>query len=221
VEHLRSLGLLCFGILKRIYWLLPALVTDPFDILERLGLHINVPPAISWTLAGLGFFAATFLTYHEQRMKALTATRRMEGPYKFALSLDQVNYGTKETGIDLELVLSNTLRDRPLMYRIACAKLYVEINGSKHRQPDRTIKGTVIPAGKSSTFLLGIFKAPTRYPYTGLLHYEIAYGHPDKLLFHQVTELKLHISGPTHTEFRWTIVKQDDRQFKDSEFCSA
>jgi hypothetical protein len=77
VEHLRSLGHLCWGVLKRIYWLAPALATDPFDVLERLGAHMNVPPVVTWTLVGLGFLIAVLLTYHEERVKAITATQEL------------------------------------------------------------------------------------------------------------------------------------------------
>jgi hypothetical protein len=78
MEYFRSLGYLCWGVLKRIYWLAPALATDPFDVLEKLGVHMNVPPIISWTLVGLGFLIAVLLTYHEQRMQATIATQERD-----------------------------------------------------------------------------------------------------------------------------------------------
>jgi len=81
VEHFRSLGYLCWGVLKRIYWLAPALATDPFDVLDRLGVQMNVPPIITWVLVALGFLIAILLTYHEQRMKAITATQEL-GTFK-------------------------------------------------------------------------------------------------------------------------------------------
>lgn len=143
---------------------------------------------------------------------------RIEESYQSALSLDKLNYGTKKEGIDFELVLSNTLPNKPLIYKVALSKLYIEINGNKQTQLDKSIKGAVIPAGKSSKFLLGIFKAPIKYPYKGLLHYEIAYGHPRKLLFHQITELNLYISGPTYNQLTWTFEKQEDEPFKKSDF---
>jgi len=68
MEYCRSFILFCQGVLKRIYWLIPAFVTDPFDVLDRLGVYMNVPPAISWSLVVLGFLVAIILTYHEQRM---------------------------------------------------------------------------------------------------------------------------------------------------------
>jgi len=146
---------------------------------------------------------------------------RIEKSYKFALSLDKLNYGTKKEGIDFALVLSNTLLDKPLIYKVALSKLYIEINGNKQTQLDKAIKGAVIPAGKSSEFLLGIFKSPSTYPYKALLHYEIAYGHPDKLLFHRITELNLDIFGPTHEELQWTLRKQEDKPFKKSDFYNG
>jgi len=69
MEYLRSLGYLFRGVLKRIYWLIPALATDPFDVLDRLGVHMNIPPVVSWILVGIGFAIAILLTYHEQRIE--------------------------------------------------------------------------------------------------------------------------------------------------------
>ena len=143
---------------------------------------------------------------------------KIEESYKFALSLDILNCGIKKDGIDFELVLSNTLLDKPLNYKVPLSKSYIEINGNKQTQFDKAIKGAVIPAGKSSTFRLGIFNAQSKYPYKGLLHYEIAYGRPDKLLFHRITDLNLYIQGPTHKQLTWTIEKQEDKPFKKSDF---
>ena len=69
MEYIHSFGLLCRGVIKRIYWLVPAMVTDPFDVLDRLGVHMNIPPIISWLLVGLGFMIAITLAYHEQRLE--------------------------------------------------------------------------------------------------------------------------------------------------------
>lgn len=137
--------------------------------------------------------------------------------YHHALSLDRLNYGTKREGIDFELVLSNTLPNKPLIYRVALSKLYLEINGNKQTRPDKATKGAVIPAGKSSTFLLGIFEAPRKYPYEGILHYEIDYGRPSKLLFRRITELNLYISGPTYKELKWTVGRQEDEPLNKQE----
>jgi hypothetical protein len=78
MEHLHSFRSLCWGVIKRLYWIIPGLVTDPFDVLERLlGVHMNVPPSISWILVGLGFLVAVLLTYHEERMRAVIATQEL------------------------------------------------------------------------------------------------------------------------------------------------
>ena len=77
--YFRSFGYLCRGIIKRLYWIIPGILTDPIDILERLwGVRMNVPPIISWTLVGLGFLIAVLLTYHEQRMQAIIATQERD-----------------------------------------------------------------------------------------------------------------------------------------------
>jgi len=182
--------------------------------LTQGGLDRPIPTPI-WYWVGVGLMAigAGAVIYGWRY-----GDRLVEESYQFALSLDKLNYGTKKEGIDFELILSNSLINKPLMYEVALSKLYIEINGNKQTQLDKAIKGAVIQAGKSSIFLLGIFKAPSKYPYKGLLHYEIAYGHPRKLLFHQITELNLYISGPTYKQLTWTFKKQEDKPFKKSDF---
>ena len=59
-------GSYIFGIIKRLYWLLPSLLADPFDIAERLfNVTYVAPPYLVWILVGLGLFIASFLTYRE------------------------------------------------------------------------------------------------------------------------------------------------------------
>ena len=58
------------GIFRRLYWLLPLLLLDPFDLAERLtGVNYDVPQWVAWCLAGVGFFMAALLTYHDLRTK--------------------------------------------------------------------------------------------------------------------------------------------------------
>ena len=55
------------------YWLLPALLLDPFDLAERLfKVNYDVPQWLAWVLAGFGIFIAMLLTYHELRMQKVT-----------------------------------------------------------------------------------------------------------------------------------------------------
>ena len=55
-----------WGIIKRLYWLLPSLLADPFDVTERwFNLMYTAPPYLVWILVGIGFLIASFLTYRE------------------------------------------------------------------------------------------------------------------------------------------------------------
>ena len=70
MKLLESLGLFLRGIFKRIYWILPTLLLDPFDLLERLwGISYEVPQWAIWTLFAIGWLIASLLTYHELRMQ--------------------------------------------------------------------------------------------------------------------------------------------------------
>jgi hypothetical protein len=72
VEYLKSLGLLVVGIFKRVYTLLPAFLSDPYDILERwFGLTIEAPNWLSWLLLSLGLLVSASLAYHEVRMRSV------------------------------------------------------------------------------------------------------------------------------------------------------
>lgn len=66
----KSLGIFTLGILKRIYFLLPSLSSDPFDIAERwFGMNYNAPQWLFWVLLGGGLFFAAFLTYYDVKRK--------------------------------------------------------------------------------------------------------------------------------------------------------
>lgn len=78
-QFLESLKLLSWGFFKRIYWLLPTLVLDPFDIIERLtGWEYNMPIYIIWLLFSTGCLIAITLTYHELRIKTSNTTQKHE-----------------------------------------------------------------------------------------------------------------------------------------------
>lgn len=73
MELLRSLAFFARGILKRIYWLLPALLLDPFDLARTLfGISYDAPLWMIWLLVGTGLFIAGALTYHELRKEVAT-----------------------------------------------------------------------------------------------------------------------------------------------------
>lgn len=77
MEILLSLRLFVFGILKRIWLLLPAFISDPLDIAERLGMSYDFPQWISWFLLGLGIIVAIFLTYHDLRQQKLALEKQL------------------------------------------------------------------------------------------------------------------------------------------------
>ena len=70
MELLRSLRLFVIGVFKRIYWILPTLLLDPFDFAERLlNVSYNVPQWLVWVLVTTGWAIAIVLTYHDLRMQ--------------------------------------------------------------------------------------------------------------------------------------------------------
>ncbi|MCK9526115.1 MAG: hypothetical protein M0R49_09350 [Limnochordia bacterium] len=58
------------GVIKRLYWLAPTLLADPFDIAERwFGVMYEAPWWLVWVLVGIGIFIATLITYHDLRLE--------------------------------------------------------------------------------------------------------------------------------------------------------
>jgi len=74
----KSLGLLLLGVLKRLYWVVPSLFTDPFDFMERWFKMMYQPPSfLFWLLLSLGLILAIALTYHELRMQNIKVEGRL------------------------------------------------------------------------------------------------------------------------------------------------
>jgi hypothetical protein len=72
MEFGKSFVSFVWGITKRLYWLLPSLLSDPFDIAERwFRLNYDAPPYLVWILIGIGFFIAALLEYHSVRTKII------------------------------------------------------------------------------------------------------------------------------------------------------
>jgi hypothetical protein len=76
MELLKSIRLFLWGIIKRIYWILPTLILDPFDLAKRIfNINYNMPQWSVWTLFVLGCLIACILTYHELRLKTVASTQ--------------------------------------------------------------------------------------------------------------------------------------------------
>ncbi len=74
MELLNSTGLFIWGVIKRIYWVLPTLILDPFDLLEKLfNVNYQMPQWSIWTLFSLGCLIAMVFTFHDLRMKNLSS----------------------------------------------------------------------------------------------------------------------------------------------------
>ena len=83
MEMLKSGFLLLGGTLKRVWWYLPPLLLDPFDLLERLwGWVYPVPQWIAWALFGFGWFIAVMVTYHEMRIAKVRLEKKLEDSEK-------------------------------------------------------------------------------------------------------------------------------------------
>lgn len=78
MELIKSFKSFVVGILKRIYWVLVAVLVDPFGLLERFGVNYTPPDWLTWVLVGVGFLIAGGLTYHDLRKKHGGDEKRQE-----------------------------------------------------------------------------------------------------------------------------------------------
>lgn len=80
---IKSIGLLLLGVLKRLYYLIPSLFSDPFDVLERWFKVIYEPPQwLFWVLLSVGLAIAIILAYHEVRMQKVNLERQLDDKAK-------------------------------------------------------------------------------------------------------------------------------------------
>jgi len=125
MEFFKSFGLLLLGILKRLYYLIPSLFTDPFDFLERWFKVIYEPPQwLFWLLLSLGLAIAISKTYHELRVqtggyKLLAETKRLLRDFRQqalelekdpTLTMTEVKAWINQTAHFIELALGSARR---------------------------------------------------------------------------------------------------------------
>ena len=113
----KSFGLFLVGILKRLYWLLPSILSNPFDIAERwLGIHYDPPQWLFWVLLEIGLFIASFLTCYEVK-------RRLDETAQEFYFEPTGNSFTEKNGT---VHLNVTFRANP---KVIVDELYLDING--------------------------------------------------------------------------------------------
>jgi hypothetical protein len=70
---------LAWGVVKRLYWILPSFLTDPFDIAERwLKVTWEPPQFLFWLLLGIGLSVAVVLTYYDLQRQYSLAVKTIE-----------------------------------------------------------------------------------------------------------------------------------------------
>lgn len=83
MSFLKSVGYLLWGIIKRLYYVVPALLLDPLDLADRLfEIQYAPPKPLMWSLFGIGLFIAVALTYHELRKRIALQPKNWIEEYK-------------------------------------------------------------------------------------------------------------------------------------------
>ncbi len=83
MEFLKSIWLLLFGIVKRLYYLLPSLLSDPFDVAERwFGVTLQPPNWLFGLLLFIGLALAVALAYHEVRIQNIKLNNQLNNKTK-------------------------------------------------------------------------------------------------------------------------------------------
>ena len=80
MEFLKSVGLFFLGVFKRLYYLIPSLLSDPFDVAERwFNVMFEPPEWLFWVLLSVGLLVAISLAYHEVRMQSVRFDESSKG----------------------------------------------------------------------------------------------------------------------------------------------
>ena len=74
------------GIAKRFWLYVPALLLDPLDLLERVGVEVEIPVGFFYLALGTGVLVAAALTYHELRVQYLLLAGDDEGARRHAFA---------------------------------------------------------------------------------------------------------------------------------------
>lgn len=120
MELLKSTQFFLWGVIKRIYWVLPTLILDPFDLLEKLfNVNYQMPQWSIWTLFGLGCLIAMVLTFHDLRMKNLSSEEDLNNGKVIVSKL------SNEARILLKRAAS---RDGTIMYGITMGGTFVQVD---------------------------------------------------------------------------------------------
>ena len=71
LEWLKSAGSLAWGIGRHFYlWVLPLLLLQPIDILDKLGVHLEIPDVAVYALVAAGLFVSAVDAFHQVRLRA-------------------------------------------------------------------------------------------------------------------------------------------------------
>ncbi len=98
------------------------------------------------------------------------------------------------------LLFLNTL-ERPIECRIDSNKTFIEVGGNRSVVLQRDNMGIIIPKQKPHKFLFTEIALPNKFPAYGVIHFELKYGEPSDLHFHQIKEFDLELTRllPTPT----------------------
>ncbi len=116
---------------------------------------------------------------------------RIENAYHYALSFEELDVDQKYKVLMLSMKFSNAL-DKPIEYELIANRTYIEIEGSQRVVLQSNDRG-IIAALRSVMVSLPKITLPEVCPCSGILHYELVYGRPNKPSFKQVREYELEI----------------------------
>ena len=119
MEYLESARAFSWGVVRRFWWMLPAALVDPFDLLNLFwGISYRPNVWVVWPVFSAGLFVAGLLTFHDLRMKGSQAAPDTDDVEQVARLLREQHLDTVllenaeglATGIDY--MLFKGVRDR-------------------------------------------------------------------------------------------------------------
>lgn len=147
---------LLVGVLKRVWvWVIPLVVLQPIDLVDKLRIPLAIPDSVAYGLVGLGLAVSVVDVIRERRgrirqMERAADARRVAGSVHMNPALYPVDEYRLPDGQVVGLTLTpmiqlNNQSDGPVKYRVQRFEALIE--GAVHRQ-DHVTSSFPIPKGE-------------------------------------------------------------------------
>lgn len=190
---------LTVGTVKHAWWIVPAILLDPLDLLGAIDIQLALPKSMLWSGFAIGVFLAVVATYHAERTRADALSAHLQP----RVAMTVLN-GTDAVRSGLSRLAPN-LRDRHPEGLVPTESLVLQVDNMSQAEPARHVKVEVAHA--TPVVPGGIDQLPHLLPWYGYdfaFEHEIpAGGHAYVRLFdvYEVERNTYALNAPTQAHF--------------------